>query len=119
MCETSARALRRIWKTLDAPTTPWGHVWTAHVPQFLRLWGTLFPFLCHGFEGRWRDLKVEIRHIAHGQWKGASCGFETVLQYSIVRWTLRKLGIALHGRTCKVRKTSSWLWQRYNGFMDQ
>ena len=37
MCETSARALRRIWKTLDAPTTPWGHVWTAHVPRFLRL----------------------------------------------------------------------------------
>ena len=54
-----------------------------------------------------------------GQWKGASCGFETVLQYSIVRWTLRKLGIALHGRTCKVRTTSSWLWQRYNDFMDR
>ena len=38
---------------------------------------------------------------------------------SIVLSIGRKLGIALHGRTCKVRKTNSWLWQRYNEFMDR
>ena len=37
----AASHLRTILEVLEAPTTPWGHVWIAHVPQFLQWWGTL------------------------------------------------------------------------------
>ena len=61
-CATrAAQALRKVLATLEAPATPWGHIWTVHVPQFLLRWGTLFPFLCHGLEGRWSPLKTEIK----------------------------------------------------------
>ena len=95
----AATSLRKVLHALDAPCAPWMHVWTCHVPQFLRRWGTLEPFLCHGFEGRWRDLKAEIKLSTHGQWKGAKCGFETVIQYSIATWSLLKLVV-----TSKKRK---------------
>ena len=67
----AAHMLRKVLHALDAPCTLWMHVWICHVPQFLNEWSTLEPFLCHGFEGRWRDLKVEIKLSTHGQWKGA------------------------------------------------
>ena len=59
---TAAQKLRDLLHLFDAPATPWGHVYTmqkqneqkCHVPQYLQELGTLFPFLCHGFEGRWR-----------------------------------------------------------------
>lgn len=97
--------LRKVLDALGAKCTPWMHVWTCHVPQFLRLWGTLQPFLCHGFEGRWRDLKTEIKLSSHGQWKGAKCGFETVIHYSIVTWALMSLKVPLMRRTYHVSKS--------------
>ena len=112
-CKGTAK-LRQILFALDAKCTPWMHVWTCHVPQFLCHWGTLYPFLCHGFEGRWRDLKVEVKLSPHGQWKGAKCGFETVLHYSIVTWTLIKLKVPLVGRTYHVSKNCGALfWDQF------
>ena len=97
---TAASHLRTVWALLEAPGqgTPWGHVWTTHLPHFLQRWGTLLPFLCHGFEGRWRDLKKEITLSTHGQWKGAKCGFELVLRCGLASWLLRKMRILLTGR---------------------
>ena len=113
-CVEAARSLRVVLHILDAKCTPWVHVWTCHVPQFLTTWGTLHPFLCHGFEGRWRQLKAEIRLSSHGQWKGAHCGFETVIHYSIVAWTLMSLKVALVGRSFHVSKRiGSELWDRF------
>ena len=77
--------------TLEAKGTPWSHVWTVHVPQFLHSWGTLFPFLCHGLEGRWRPLKKEIKLSTHGQWDGAQVGFAQVILYSTALWVLTLL----------------------------
>ena len=112
--------LRKILHQLEAPTTPWAHVWTCHVPQFLQTWRTLYPFLCHGFEGRWRDLKGEIKHSTHGQWKGAACGFETVVQYSIARWQLVKCKISLIGRTFHVPKTvGAAVWDKFVEYVTQ
>ena len=88
--------------------------------QFLQQWGTLEPFLCHGFEGRWRDLKVETKHSTHGQWKGAKFGFETVMQYSIATWALMKLKVRLVGRSFHVPKTyGSALWDNFVTYVRQ
>ena len=57
----------KVLHALDAPCTTWMHVRTSHVPHFTQQWGALEPFLCHGFEGRWRDIKVEVKHSTHGQ----------------------------------------------------
>ena len=95
----AGRMLRKVLHALDAPCTPWMHVCTCHLPQFLQQWGTLETFLCHGFEGRWWDLKVEIKHSTHRQWKGAKFGFETVIQCSIATWVLMKLKVRLVGRS--------------------
>ena len=62
---TAAQKLRDLLHLFDAPATPWGHVWTCHVPQYLQELGTPFPFLCHGFEGRWRQLKTDIKLSTH------------------------------------------------------
>ena len=110
---TAAQKLRDLLHLFDAPATPWGHVWTCHVPQYLQELGTLFPFLCHGFEGRWRQLKTDIKLSTHGQWKGAVCGFEVVLSYDVARWVLRKLQVRLKGRRYKVRKNNKRLWDAY------
>ena len=116
----AATSLRKVLHALDAPCTPWMHVWTCHVPQFLRRWGTLEPFLCHGFEGRWRDLKAEIKLSTHGQWKGAKCGFETVIQYSIATWSLLKLQVPLVGRSFHVPKTyGSAMWDEFVKYVRQ
>ena len=95
----AGRMLRKVLHALDAPCTPWMHVCTCHLPQFLQQWGTLETFLCHGFEGRWWDLKVEIKHSTHRQWKGAKFGSETVIQCSIATWALMKLKVRLVGRS--------------------
>ena len=116
----AGRMLRKVLHALDAPCTPWMHVWTCHVPQFLQQWGALEPSLCHGFEGRWRDLKVEIKHSTHGQWKGAKCGFEIVIQYSIATWALMKLKVRLVGRSFHVLKTyGSALWDNFVTYVRQ
>ena len=98
-CATrAAQALRKVLATLEAPATPWGHIWTVHVPQFLLRWGTLFPFLCHGLEGRWSPLKTEIKLCTKGMWRGAKVGFATVVVYNIVTWAFMCLNMSLIGR---------------------
>ena len=94
---TAAQNLRDFLHLFDAPATPWGHGWTCHVPQYLQELGTLFPFLCHGFEARWRQLKTDIKLSTLGQWKGAVCVFEAVLSYDVARWVLRKPQVRLKG----------------------
>ena len=112
--------LRKILHQLEAPTTPWAHAWTCHVPQLLQTCRTLYPFLCHGFEGRWRDLKGEIKHSTHGQWKAAARGFETVVQYSIARWQLVKYKISLISRTFHVPKTvGAVVWDEFVEYVTQ
>ena len=88
-------------------------MWTCHVPQFLTRWGTLYPFVCHGLEGRWRSLKAEIKLSMHGQWKGAKVGFAQVLVYSVVARALVRLGIKLVGRTTSVTKTKTTLFDDF------
>ena len=102
--KSAATHLRSILCVLNAKTTIWGHGWTWHAAQFLIHWGILYPILCHGLEGRWRDLKIEIKLSTHGQWKGAVVGFEQVLKYSIVAWAILRLGMSLVGRTRHVTK---------------
>ena len=109
----AASNLRKILHALQAKGTVWGHVWTCHVSQFLTRWGTLYPFLCHGLEGRWRSLKAEIKLSTHGQWKGAKVGFAQVLVYSVVAWALVRLGIKLVGRTTSVTKTKTALFDDF------
>ena len=115
--ETAAAMSRRIFHALatnvGVDSTPWGHVWTCHVPQFLRTWGTLYPFLCHGLEGRWRMLKVEVKHSSHGQWKGDSNGFETVVRYSIAFWKLCAQGVRLVGRSMPIGKGGKALFDAF------
>ena len=114
---SAAARLRATFVALGVKGTPWGHVWTCHVPQFLVEWGTLYPFLCHGFEGRWRDLKAEIKHSTHGQWRGARVGFETVIRYSLVLWTLLKLDCKLVGRSWRVGRGNEDLWSDFEYHM--
>ena len=92
-------------------------MWTCHVPQVLTRWGTMYPFLCHGLEGRWRSLRAEIKLSTHGQWKGAKVGFAQVLVYSVVAWALVRLGIKLVGRTTSVTKTKTALFNDFCGRM--
>ena len=57
---------------------------------------------------------MEIKHSTHGQWKGAKCGFETVIQYSIATWAFMKLKVRLVGRSFHVPKTyGSTLWDNF------
>ena len=88
---SAAKHLRNVLHALDTSGTVWGHVWACHTPQFLVRSGTLYPFLCHGLEGRWRDLKFEIKLGTHGQWK---------------TWSLIRLGLSINGLTKTVRKTN-------------
>lgn len=110
---TSRRILYALATHIGVDSTPWAHVWTCHVPQFLRMWGTLYPFLCHGLEGRWRMLKVEVKHSTHGQWQGESNGFETVVRYSIAFWKLWANGVRLVGRTMRVGKHGTALFNAF------
>eukprot|EP00992_Anisonema_acinus_P011647 TRINITY_DN7578_c0_g1_i1.p2 TRINITY_DN7578_c0_g1~~TRINITY_DN7578_c0_g1_i1.p2 ORF type:complete len:108 (+),score=13.22 TRINITY_DN7578_c0_g1_i1:186-509(+) len=73
---------------LEAKCTPWVHVWLAHVPQFIRHWGTLYPFIGHGVEGRHRHMKREVSSSTSGQWKGDQVGFAHALRRDCVWWNL-------------------------------
>ena len=39
----AARELRQALADLAAPRTVWSHIWTIHLPEYLRHWGTLYP----------------------------------------------------------------------------
>ena len=52
--------LRLRLRRLKAKATVWGHIWTVHIPQFLSKWGTLYPFVCHGVEGKHRVFKADL-----------------------------------------------------------
>eukprot|EP00992_Anisonema_acinus_P012388 TRINITY_DN8089_c0_g1_i1.p2 TRINITY_DN8089_c0_g1~~TRINITY_DN8089_c0_g1_i1.p2 ORF type:complete len:136 (-),score=17.17 TRINITY_DN8089_c0_g1_i1:67-474(-) len=66
----ASRSLRDAIHLLQCKCTPLVHMWLQHVPQFLRHWGTLYPFIGHGVEGRHRLMKCEVRSSTCGQWKG-------------------------------------------------
>jgi hypothetical protein len=80
--------LRRSMLLLDCKATPWVHVWLCHLHQFLDAWGTLYPWLGHGVEGRHRRLKQEVRTSTCGQWKGNQVGFAHCLRRDNVWWSL-------------------------------
>ena len=42
--EENAALLRLHCADLGLVSTPWAHVWTCHLPQFLKRWGTLCPW---------------------------------------------------------------------------
>ena len=88
-----ARQLRAIFEALNATTTPWGHVWTVHMPQFIRKWGTLFPFACQGVENRHRHFKVDLRLSAGNQWRNGNIGFAHCLVLDQITWALREKGV--------------------------
>ena len=66
-----------------------------HVPQFLAKWGTLYPFVCHGVEGKHRVFKADIRLSTGNQWRDGQVGFAQTLTYDNIRWAF--LG---QGQTC-------------------
>ena len=63
------------------------------MPQFLRRWGTLYPFLCHGVEGRHRFFKADLHLSCGSQWdpRGAQVGFTQVIKLDRIGWALRSL----------------------------
>lgn len=87
----AASDLRKQLARIGAPATTWSHVFLVHLPQFLAKWGTLFPFLCHGVEGRHRFFKQDIHLSTGAQWdrRGASVGFSQVLKLDRISWALR------------------------------
>lgn len=99
----AAFGLRKAMKRLAVRCTPWGHIWSVHVPrsgthrrmgscpQFLAQWGTMFPFLCHGVEGKHRWFKHDLRCSTGNQWKKGKVGFAHVLDLDWVEWELRGL----------------------------
>lgn len=80
--------LRARLQYLKAPTTIWGHVWTIHLPQFLALWGTLYPFVCHGVEGKHRVFKADLQLSTGNQWGPTGWGFAQTLVLDRIRWQL-------------------------------
>ena len=85
----SATEMRWRLARLGAPSTVWGHVWTVHMAQFLERWGTLWPFLCHGVEGRHKPFKRELRMSTGAQWSASGVGFAQVLKQDVISWNLR------------------------------
>ena len=61
--------------------------------KHLRKWGTLYPFLCHGVEGRHRYFKADIHLSCGSQWdrRGTKVGFRHVLKLDRIGWALRSL----------------------------
>ena len=96
--------LRLRLRRLKAKPTVWGHIWTVHVPQFLIKWGTLYPFVCHGVEGKHRVFKADLRLSSGNQWKAGTVGFAQTLQYDRIRWELFGEGIGEFGRYRVSRK---------------
>jgi hypothetical protein len=88
-----ATDLRMRCKVLKAPATIWGHVWTVHLPQYLRRWRTLYPFVCHGVEGKHRVFKADLQLSAGNQWRNNSFGFAQTLALDRIRWQLIAEGV--------------------------
>lgn len=90
----SAIALRHHLATVGAQGTPWGHIWTVHLPDFLDTWGTLYPFICHPIEGFHRFLKADLR-LTYGGTLGrdrhAGPGFALTLKLNVASWNLSAL----------------------------
>jgi hypothetical protein len=80
--------LRLSMAALQCKSTPWVHVWLGHLHQFLEAWGTLYPWLGHGVEGRHRRLKQEVRTSTCGQMKNGQVGFSHCLRRDNVWWSL-------------------------------
>ena len=110
---TAASQFGALLSTMDGKGTVWGHVWVAHGSQFLTTWGTLYPFLCHGVEGRHRWLKREVALSARGQMKGGKVGFEAVIRHSIVLVALLKRGVKLSTWTRHVNKKNKIMFDAF------
>ena len=98
--------MSRLCAQLDMKGTIWSHVLKVHCAQFLQEWGTLFPFLGYGVEGRHRLLKKHLRLSPMGQWKGGvpgqgRVGLASVLEHDQVRFFLLRLGHHLPPRPGK------------------
>lgn len=92
------RNLGPMARLLDAPVTVWSHIWTVHMPQYLEHWGTLWPFLCHGVEGRHRIFKQDLRCSTGTQWKAGQVGFAQTLVLDNIRWGLIQRGLPEYPR---------------------
>lgn len=97
-----ANDLRQRLAYLRAPTTVWGHVWTIHTPQFLHRWRTLYPFVCHGVEGKHRVFKEDLQNSAGNQWLASGYGFAHTLVLDRIRWQLYAEG----AHSCKRKQVS-------------
>jgi hypothetical protein len=80
--------MREHMRLLGGDATPWGHIWTIHVPQFLWKWGTMLPFVAHGLEGRHKAFKQDVRLSCGGQWNGLDVGFAQTLRLDRITWHL-------------------------------
>jgi hypothetical protein len=116
--EQCALDLRQRLAYLKAPTTIWGHVWTGHLPQFLRRWRTLFPFVCHGVEGKHRVFKADLQLSAGNQWRNGHWGFAQTLHLDRVRWQLFAEGTR-HWRRARVSrgKNATRVYRHYEQHM--
>ena len=110
---TAASQFGALLSTMDGKGTVWGHIWVAHASQFLTTWGTLYPFLCHGVEGRHRWLKREVALSARGQMKGGKVEFEAVIRHSIVLVALLKRGVKLSTRTGHVNNKNKIMFDAF------
>ena len=87
--EDLAKDLRGRLGLLKATGTTWGHIWTVHMPQFLRRWGSIWPFVCHGVEGKHRVFKADLRLSAGNQVNSKGLvGFAHTLDKDRIRWAL-------------------------------
>ena len=62
-----------------------------HLPEYLRHWDTVYPFLCHGVEGRHRFFKLDLHLSTGSQWNRqlSAVGFAGVLSLDTISWGLR------------------------------
>ena len=98
--------LRQVLGKLGAPATTWAHVFCVHLPEFLEKWGTVYPFLCHGVEGRHRFFKADIHLSCGAQWdrKGTTVGFSHVIRLDRISWALRSFEAAEENKRYKAQR---------------
>ena len=101
-----ATMLRADLRDLGAPATVWCHVWTCHLPEFLLKWGTLYPFVCHGVEGKHRIFKQDLKNTLGNTWSNGAVGFGQTLVLDRIRWALLADGLPEYPRYCSSRTAS-------------
>jgi hypothetical protein len=84
---------RKCAEAVQLQRTMWLHVWAHHVPGLMTTWGTLYHAIGHGFEGRHRLLKLQVRNSTRSSWSAdkKTCGFAAVVRRDNARLALLTL----------------------------